>query len=148
MSRSPLRRLAALLLLAAAPLAAAEAHLVVVVNPGSGVVRVTREEVLNLFLGRQKRLAPGLRAVPVEERAWAVRSRFYAILVHKDLAEIDAYWARLLFTGQAHPPQEAGSAAEVIRAVSGDKGAIGVLEWSKADGRVRVVLDLDAPAGS
>jgi hypothetical protein len=146
MARSPFFRLAAALLaVCALPLAAAEPHLVVIVNPDSGVVRVTRAEVLNLFLGRQKRLAPGLTAVPVEERAWAVRSRFYRILVHKDLAEIDAYWARLFFTGQAHPPKGEPSAEGVIRAVAADRSAIGLVEWGRLDSRVRVVLDVDAP---
>jgi hypothetical protein len=81
----------------------------------------------------------------VEEEEPAVRAHFYRILVHKDVAEINAYWARLFFTGQAHPPRGEASAEEVIRAVAANPGAIGLLEWARPDSRVRMVLDLDAP---
>jgi ABC-type phosphate transport system substrate-binding protein len=134
------------LLLAPVALPAAEPHLVIVVNPDSGVTQVTREEVRNIFLGRQKRLSSGLPAVPVEQQAPpGVREHFYRLLVNKDPAEISAYWARLLFTGQAHPPRGEPSAEGVIRAVTANPGAIGLVEWTRPDGRVRVVLDVDAP---
>jgi ABC-type phosphate transport system substrate-binding protein len=141
-------RTCALLLLAATALAGGEARLVVVVNPESGVATITRDEARDIFLGRQKRLASGIPAQPVEQADPAeVRSGFYFILTRKALPEINAYWARLLFTGQAHPPRQARSAEEVIRAVAADKGAIGLLQWSEPDRRVKVVLALDPKEG-
>jgi len=138
--------LAGLLLAAPAALPAAGPRLVIVVSPDSGVTKVTREEVRNIFLGRQKRLASGLAAVPVEQQVPpAVREHFYRVLVNKDLAEISAYWARLYFTGQARPPRGEPNAEDVIRAVAADPGAIGLVEWTRQDGRVRVILDVDAP---
>jgi hypothetical protein len=80
-----------------------------------------------------------------QEAPPGIRQRFYRVLVNKDLAEIGAYWARLFFTGQAHPPRGEASAEEVIRAVAANPGAIGLLEWARPDSRVRMVLDLDAP---
>ena len=149
--RSPITILNAVLLVLAAagvPLPGAETRLVVVVNPDSGVAQITLDEARNLFLGRQKRLGSGLPAVPVEQAAPGdIRMRFYKVLAHKNLAEINAYWARLYFTGQAHPPRQAASAEEVIRTVAADKGAIGLLEWTRPDHRVKVVLALDEPAG-
>jgi ABC-type phosphate transport system substrate-binding protein len=145
--RRPLAITAAVLvLLAAAPLPGAETRLVVVVNPDSGVASISLDEARNLFLGRQKRLGSGLPAMPVEQDAPAdIRARFYHRLAHKDLAEINAYWARLFFTGQARPPRQAASAEAVIRAVAADPGAIGLLEWTRPDRRVKVVLALDEP---
>ena len=140
----------ALLLLAAAgmPLGAADPRLVVVVSPDSMVEQISWEEARNLFLGRQKRLGSGLPAAPVEQSVPAgVRARFYRLLAQKDVSEIDAYWSRLIFTGQAHPPRQAPSAEAVIRMVLADRGAIGLLEWEKADRRVKVVLAFDGPAG-
>jgi hypothetical protein len=146
MTSSPLALLAGLMLLASAPAWPAESHLVIVVNPDSGVSRITWDEARNLFLGRQKRLSSGLPAVTVEQDdPPGIRSRFYLMIAHKDLSEINAYWARLYFTGQAHPPKQAGTADEVIRRVAADRGAIGLLEWAKVDHRVRVVLALDGP---
>jgi len=141
---SPSIALAALLLAAPARLPGAGPHLVIVVNADSGVFQVTREEVRNIFLGRQKRLSSGLPAVPVEQQYPAsVRERFYRLLVDKDLAEISAYWARLFFTGQARPPMEEPSAEDVLKVITRNRGAIGLMEAGRTSSRVRVVLDVE-----
>jgi len=140
---SPWSAHAALLALALVGAPGPEERLVVVVNPESGVAQLTQDEARDIFLGRQKRLASGMPAHPVEQGVpLQVRARFYHALANKELADINAYWARLSFTGQARPPRQATSAEEVIRAVAADKGAVGLLEWSKADHRVRVALAL------
>jgi ABC-type phosphate transport system substrate-binding protein len=126
--------------LAMAPLAAGEP--VVIVNLQSGVERLSHDDVTNLFMGRQKRLPSGLVALPVEQAQPAsTRARFYQLLVKKDLPDINAYWARLFFSGQAQPPRQVGSAAEVLELVAGNKGAIGVIDGSQVDRRVRVVME-------
>ena len=134
------------LILAMAPAApaAGEPRLALVVNQDSGVGPMGLEEVRDLFLGRQKRLASGVPALPVEQgQPPEVRAAFYRLLTRKTVAEINAYWARLVFTGQAHPPRQAASAEEVIRTVAANRGAIGLLQWSEPDRRVKVVLTLD-----
>lgn len=144
MRHSPLRMIVPPLLLLAtlamAPLAAGEP--VVIVNLQSGVERLSHDDVTNLFMGRQKRLPSGLVALPVEQAQPAsTRARFYQLLVKKDLPDINAYWARLFFSGQAQPPRQVGSAAEVLELVAGNKGAIGVIDGSQVDRRVRVVME-------
>ena len=116
---------------------------VVIVHPDSQVRSLTRDEVINLFMGRHKRLPSGLVAIPVEQaEPPATRARFYQLLVGKDLPDINAYWARLLYSGQAQPPRQAPSAEEVLEFVAANKGAIGVVDGARVDRRVRVVLDL------
>ncbi len=144
MRHSPLRSFCflplLLAMLATAPLVAGEP--VVIVNLQSGVEKLTHDEVTSLFMGRQKRLPSGIVALPVEQaQPVATRARFYQLLVKKDLPDINAYWARLFFSGQAQPPRQVNSAAEVLELVAGNKGAIGVVDASLVDRRVRVVLD-------
>ncbi|MCE1229564.1 MAG: hypothetical protein LWX11_08780 [Firmicutes bacterium] len=130
-----------LILSLAAPLRAGAP--VVIVNPSSGVDRLTRDEVTNIFMGRQKRLAGNVVAVPVEQaQPTTLRIAFYRLLVNKELPEISAYWARLFFSGQAQPPRQVASVSEVLEFVSQNRGAVGVVDGAKVDGRVRVVLDL------
>lgn len=121
----------------------AQEPLAVVVNLESGVTQLSREEVINLFMGRQKRLGAGLSVQPVDQvkppETW---TRFYKLLVNKDLSEINAYWSRLFFSGQSQPPRKAQSAEEVLALVATNKGAIGFVEKGKVDKRVRVVLVL------
>jgi ABC-type phosphate transport system substrate-binding protein len=117
--------------------------LVVIVNPASGVQQMTRDEVIDVFMGRYRKLPSGNPALPLDVvSAESARADFYQRLVSKSLAEINAYWARILFTGRATPPQRVDDASEVLDIVAENKGAIGYVPRSRADGRVRVVLEL------
>jgi hypothetical protein len=133
------RALASLLLAAAA--LRAEESLVVIVNPACGVTQMTKEEAMDIFMGRQKRLPCGLLALPVEENT--ARARFYQLLVNLPLPQVRAYWARLYFSGQAQPPRQTDSPEETLEVVSANKSAIGFVEASRVDRRVRAVLLLD-----
>lgn len=122
----------------------AKQPIAVIVHPDSGVSHITREEAVNIFMGRQKRLSSGLVALPIEQaKPEETRARFYKLLVNKAIAEINAYWARLYFTGQAQPPRQAQTPEEVLELVATNKGAIGFVEREKVDRRVREVLVLE-----
>lgn len=128
-------------LLAARP-AAGAGDLVVVVNPKSGIERLSREDVINIFLGRYRRLPTGIVAEPLDLPAGAAdRALFYERLVGKDQAEINAYWAQLVFSGRTPPPRPTVGAEQVIELVSRRPGAIGYLERDAVDRRVRVVFE-------
>ena len=129
------------LALPSAPIWAAT-DLVIIVNPGSGVERLSREEVTAIFMGRTKKLPSGITALPIDQIASGDKPKFYKELVNKELAEVNSYWARLIFSGQGSPPRQADNAAEVIEIVSGNKGAIGYVPRNAADKRVKVILDL------
>lgn len=117
------------------------AGIAVIVNPASGVDSMSREEVSHLFLGRIKHLAPGLPAVVIDTAAQ--REAFYQTLVGRSIAEIDAYWARLRFSGRTQPPQLVGEANAVLERVARERGAIGYVDSSLVDRRVKTVLRLD-----
>ncbi|HJV23092.1 MAG TPA: hypothetical protein VJ570_10355 [Holophagaceae bacterium] len=117
--------------------------LVVVVNASSGVERLTRDEVINLFMGRTRKLATGLTALPIDQGGTAPdRARFYRALVGKELPEINAYWARLIFSGQAFPPRQAESEAEVLEILHNTKGAIAYVDRKLVDRRLRIVFEV------
>lgn len=120
--------------------------LVVIVNPASGVDAMTRSEVASVFMARDRKLAPGVTALPLDVAGEAQeRRQFYGSLVGKTVSEINAYWARLLFTGRATPPQQVDKAADVLATVAANKSAIGYVPKSKVDSRVRIVLELAEP---
>jgi len=117
------------------------ADVVVVVDAKSGVERLTLDEVINIFLGRHRKLPTGVAALPIDQPiAGGLRAEFYRKLADKDLAEINAYWARLYFSGKTRPPLQANSANEVFAHVVGNPGGVGYLERSQVDARVKVVL--------
>lgn len=120
------------------------ADLVVVVNAKSKVDKLTPDEVINIFMGRYRQLPSGIAALPIDQpETLPDKARFYRLLVNKDLAEINAYWARLIFSGKTSPPHQARSAEEVIDWLAKQKGAVGYIERGQADPRVRIVLELE-----
>ena len=64
------------------------------------------------------------------------------MLVNKDLAEINSYWSRLHFSGRTAPPMEAKSTEDVLEIVGRTPGAIGYMDRSKVDARVKQVFEL------
>jgi ABC-type phosphate transport system substrate-binding protein len=124
------------------PMAAA-ADLVVVVNANSGVERLSRDEVINIFLGRYRQFANGAAALPIDQPAGpGEKAQFYRQLVGKELAEINAYWSRLVFSGKTSPPRQAANAREVLDWLGSQPGAVGYLDRERVDPRLRIVLDL------
>lgn len=139
-----MRVLPALILccLALGPLAA-QAELVVVANPRSGIERLDEDDVINIFLGRYRRLASGIAAEPVDIADDSpLRTRFYRSLVNKSLPEINAYWARLVFSGKTRPPHMVGSVEEALRFVASQSGGLAYVERTQVDRRVKIVFEL------
>lgn len=145
MSRA-LRHILTFVLCTAAALLDASEPLVVIVHPDSGITQMSREEVAMIFMGSQKRLSSGLVAIPVEPMVpEESRALFYHLLVNLPLAQVRSYWAKLYFSGQAQPPRQAQSSEEVVEIVATTKGAVGFVEQSKLNHKVRGVLNLGGP---
>lgn len=121
----------------------ASAELVVVVNARSGVAAMTRNEVINIFFGRNRQFFNGTEVQPVDlVDGEPQRAQFYRLLVGKDISEINAYWSRQIFTGRMQAPPRVDNTEEVLKWVAARPGGIGFVELSRADARVRVVYEL------
>jgi hypothetical protein len=130
------------LLLALTWHAAGAADFVVVANPASGVEKLSKDEVINIYMGRDRKLPGGIAAMPIDQaNPVSEKARFYSVMVGKELAEVQSYWARLRFSGQGQPPRQASSAEEALDWVAGSKGAIAYVDRKKVDKRVKVVFD-------
>lgn len=117
---------------------AAQAEVVVIVNPKHPAATMTAAQVADLYLGKDASLAP----LDLKE-AGALRNEFYQKVAGKDAAQVKAIWARLVFTGKLQPPKEMDSAAQVVKAVAGSEKAIGYVDKSAVDGSVKAVLTLN-----
>jgi hypothetical protein len=116
--------------------------LVVIAHPNSGISYFKRSELVNLYMGRTKKLPSGITALPIDlPNNFNQKESFYRQLVDKPLPEIQAYWARLLFTGQATPPQQADSVNEVLDLVSHNQGAIAYINRSRVKPSVKIVFE-------
>ncbi|GHU38191.1 hypothetical protein AGMMS50256_37140 [Betaproteobacteria bacterium] len=132
-----------ILLFALMPVAVSAESIVVVVNPGSGVESLNRNEVINIFLGGFRRFSSGITAIPIDlPHSDPVREEFYRRLVGKTPSEINTYWSRLIFSGKTRPPAKAES-VEIARAmVLESVGAITYLERGKVSEPLKIVFEL------
>ena len=130
------------MLVALASLAsAARAEFVVIVNPKNPVASLSAEQVAQVFLGRSASFPGGGNATPIDQKEGvAVRDEFYTKVTDKNAGQVKAYWAKQMFSGKGQPPREAGTSADVKRAVAADPAAIGYVEKSAVDSTVKVIL--------
>ena len=118
------------------------AETVVVVNAASPINQLSQDEVVNIFLGRYRRLPTGGTAIPIDQpESSPLRAEFYRKLVNKDLNEVNAYWSRLIFSGRTSPPLQTATAAEVNALLMGNASGIGYIDRSQLDKRFRVVME-------
>ena len=118
----------------------ARAEIVVVVNKDNPVSNFSRRELVDLFMGRTQHFDDGSLVLRLDQPPDSkTRSQFYRELVNKSVAEVNAYWAKLLFTGRASPPQVLDSSANVLKAVRENRNAVGYLERSEVDASVKIV---------
>lgn len=122
--------------------ASAHADVVVVVSANSAVIRLTTEQTARVFLGKVTTFPDGSNAVPVDQpEGSAIRDEFYAKVVNKNPSQLNAYWAKVIFTGgDSYPPKLVEGNVAVRRAVASNPNAIGYLDKNAVDSSVRVVL--------
>lgn len=99
---------------------------VVIVNEAEPASALSAQEVSNLFLKKSVRLPSGVDAAPIDLAESSPERASFSKRVHgKGTAAIKSYWQRLIFSGRAVPPPEAGSPADVVAFVRARRGAIG-----------------------
>jgi ABC-type phosphate transport system substrate-binding protein len=123
--------------------AAEPSSLVVVVNLQSGVDKLSRDEVIDIFLGRYRKLPSGKTALPIDvAETNAARARFYELLVKKSSSEMSSYWARLVFSGQTSPPFQVPDTQAALELVLSSPNAIAYIDRSAVSASVKVVFEL------
>ncbi len=141
-----LRRLLILIATLACSASLQAADFVVAVRSDSEIGALERNDVINIFFGRSLKLQNGRQAEPLDlPRQSEEREYFYQRLIGKTQSEVNAYWARLLFTGRIVPPRNTGSQEQMIETLLANPMAIGYLERSKMHRRLRIVYELTGP---
>ena len=97
-------------------------------------------QVVDIFMGRMKRLPNGAYIIPVDiQSSNPLRSGFYKQFMDKSLTEINSYWARLVFSGRGVPPRQADSVKDIIEIIKHNKGAIGYIPMDSVTEEVHVL---------
>lgn len=121
----------------------AVADIVVIVNSNNDITELTRRQVVDLYMGRTSFFPNGKKLQRYDQPINStVRADFYFRMTQKPIAAINAYWARLLFTGRAAPPRVVSDHLEILEIIEKNPDAIGYLKEEHLNDRVTVVLKL------
>ena len=119
----------------------AAADVVAVVSAKNPVTTLTKNQVVDIFLGKENRFPDGSPAVPIDQvENSAARDEFYLKFGDKSPAQIKAYWSKIIFTGRGQPPREVSNSAEVKKLIARNPNAIGYIESDMVDSTVKVLL--------
>jgi len=117
------------------------ADVVAVVSSRSALTELSKNQVVDIFLGRVSRFPDGEQALPIDQaEGSAARDEFYAKFAGKSAAQIKAHWAKIIFTGRGQPPEEVSNSIEVKKLVIKKPHAIGYIDKNMVDGSVKVLL--------
>ena len=134
-----MRHLACLLLLLVST--SIFADISVITNIDNNIDSISKQKIQEVFMGRSRSFPNGGFALPLDLNT--LRSDFYYKLTGRPVEQINAYWARIMFSGQASPPIMLPDEKTVISTVRENKSAIGYIESNHVDTtKVRVLFIL------
>ena len=114
--------------------------LVVVVGKNNPVEALSKTQVIDIYMGRYNTFPNGVVDRPLDRVAGSdAKQKFYRLLVNKSEEKINAYWARLLFSGRASPPSSYATNDEMLDELRSSKQTIGYVLESEVDDSLKVV---------
>ncbi|PKG84954.1 hypothetical protein CXF85_04915 [Colwellia sp. 75C3] len=139
------KQIATLLILALLVISVkAEEPLVVVVNKHNPVEKLSRTELIDLFMGKYVAFPNDLKAIPVELNGeHQIKVDFYQNLVGMPLSRVNAYWSRLRFTGRKREAVFKPNETDLIAFIIANEQAIGYVPQSLITEDLKVVYILN-----
>ncbi len=120
------------------------ADMVVVVHPSNPITTLSKDEVRQIFLGRM-RLYPATQKNidPVDQDASLPSfDRFYRLVANLTPTTLQRLRAMYLFSGKGMLPKMLPSEHEVIQFIAEHPDAIGYIQQSSVDKRVKPVFSI------
>jgi ABC-type phosphate transport system substrate-binding protein len=117
------------------------AEVVAVVSAKSPAVMLSKNQVVDIFLGKASRFPDGRLAVPVDQdEGSAARDEFYATFAGKSPAQLKAHWSKIIFTGRGQPPIAVPNSIDVKKYVAANPNSMGYIDSTQLDASVRVLV--------
>lgn len=115
--------------------------IVVIVHPKSKISSIDVPLAKRIFLGKKKKVK-GVKLKVYDVKKSKTKKKFYKAIAGYSLSKLRKYWAKRIFTGKGNPPKKLKNSSAVKKAVSKNKKAIGFIEKSKVDSKVKVILEI------
>lgn len=120
-----------------------QADILVIVNARNSIVALEKKQVVDLFMGRVSAFPGGAPAQTLDLKTGTpLRADFYKRLTGKSEAQVDAYWATLVFAGRMSPPRQFSDDRALIGEVAKNTTAIAYVARQPLPANVKVVMEL------
>ena len=121
------------------------AEMLVIVNASNSTTTLEHKQIVDLFMGRVSAFPNKQPAQPLDLKAGTPeRAAFYKTLTGKSEAQVDAYWATLVFAGRMSPPKQFTDDSALIQAVAREPAAIAYVSRQPLPKNVKIVMELSA----
>ena len=118
-----------------------QADVAVVVHLNNDMTNITTVQAANIFLGKTKTMPSRKLIIPIDQsRKSDIRKEFYEKLVNKNQNQLNAYWARQVFTGKSQPPIQVNNDEEVKLLIAENPNMIGYIDSAAVDDSIKVIL--------
>jgi len=115
------------------------AETAIIVNLQNPLHAINIHDVQEIYMGRKHTFTDNNFAYPIDYSV--LRHDFYKTIVNRPIEQVNAYWARLMFSGKNSPPIILSSTPEVIQQVIDNKNAIAYIDKEDVDeNTVRIIL--------
>jgi ABC-type phosphate transport system substrate-binding protein len=119
----------------------ASSDVVVVVSARSPIMALSKNQLIDIFLGKVSRYPDGTEAMPLDQaEGSSARDEFYTRAADKSAAQIKAYWSKIIFTGRGQPPPTVSNSVEMKKRIRDNPAAIGYIDRALVDDTVRVLF--------
>jgi ABC-type phosphate transport system substrate-binding protein len=112
----------------------------VIVNTDVEVTSITQAEIARIYLGKKTFWDSGARIEPsLLDEDSPLTASFLEENLKKTVRQFRAYWKRHLFSGQGAAPKTFATSKQVADFVAANPGAIGIVDGSYTDDRVKFI---------
>lgn len=119
---------------------ASQAEIMVIAHKSLSVDSISIKQAKKLWLGRLKKLG-GTRVKVIDQTTGnKAFETFYASVIKKKPSQLEAYWAKIAFTGKGYPPKQLKDDAAVINWVANNPSALGYVDSSAVNDTVKPLL--------
>lgn len=119
----------------------AQAEIAVIANKSVAITSIAETQAAAIFLSQLDVLEDGTQLIPVDQKDdQETRTAFYVKVIKKDAAQLNAYWSRMVFSGQGQPPKKMADDAAVLGLVRANPNVIGYVDAVAVNNSVKVLL--------
>lgn len=123
-----------------------QADTLVIVNAQNPITHIEQKQVVDLFMGRTSVFPNRQPAQTLDLKTGTqLRANFYKTLTGKSEAQVDAYWATLVFAGRMTPPKQIADEQQAIAEVATHPDAIAYVSRQPLPASVKIVMELPTP---